>query len=185
VASSDLLLAFGVVFLAELGDKTQLAVALLSSRGRPLPVVLGAWAAFLLLTVLACTVGAALAHYLPARLLRAAAGLLFLAMAALALRGGEDGEEAAPRASFVGAFAAIALAEMGDKTQLATATLAASGSALLVGVGAFAALALSALLAALLGAKVLARLPPRMLRWTAAGAFTVAGIALLVEAWLG
>ncbi|MEA3144131.1 MAG: Ca2+/H+ antiporter, family [Thermoplasmata archaeon] len=185
MAASDLLLAFAVVFVAELGDKTQLAVALLASRGRATGVVLGAWAAFAILTVLACTLGAALAAYVPARLLRTAAGLLFLAMAALALRNkGDGGEAATPKASFVGAFAAILLAEMGDKTQLATATLAASGNAWLVGIGAFVALALSALLAALLGAKVLARLPPKALRWTAATAFAVAGVALLVEAWL-
>jgi putative Ca2+/H+ antiporter (TMEM165/GDT1 family) len=184
VAAGDLLLAFGVVFVAELGDKTQLAVALLASRGRPAHVVLGAWGAFLVLTVLACTAGAALALYVPEKLLRTLAGLLFLLMAGLALRRQEEGGGATPSASFAGAFVAILLAEMGDKTQLATATLAASGNALLVGIGAFVALGLSALLAALLGAKVLTRLPPKALRYTAATAFTIAGVALLAEAWL-
>jgi putative Ca2+/H+ antiporter (TMEM165/GDT1 family) len=185
VAFADVMAAFALVFLAELGDKTQLTVALLATRGRPWHVVAGAIAAFLLLTVLACTLGAALTAIVPFRWLRAAAGLLFLAMAFLALRSGDEEEPASVKASFTGAFMAIAVAEMGDKTQIATATLAASRNPFAVGVGAFAALSLSALLAGFLGARFLSRLPRRMLRYGTAIAFAAAGIFFLAQAYLG
>ncbi len=174
--------AFALTFLAELGDKTQLALVALSSRSPPRRVLAGAIAAFLLLTALAVTVGAALARYVPATALAVAAGLLFLVFAVLALRKGSDGEETSPRAGFLGAFLAIAVGEMGDKTQLTLAALASNQEPWAVGVGGFAALALSSLFAVLLGSRLGKWVRPQVLRYVTAGLFGVVGLFLLVRA---
>jgi putative Ca2+/H+ antiporter (TMEM165/GDT1 family) len=115
-----LLTSFGVIFLAELPDKTALATLLLAARYRARPVVLGAWLAFLVQTVVAVGAGGLL-HLLPERGVRTAAGVGLLVFAVLAWRRRE--------------------AEWGDLTQFATAALAAQErDPLAVGVGAIAAL---------------------------------------------
>ena len=77
-------LAFGLVFLAELGDKTQLATLMLSANGHgPLPVFLGAALALVLVALISALVGDALGHALPVRLLRIAGGVAFVLMGGL------------------------------------------------------------------------------------------------------
>lgn len=79
-------LAFGLVFLAELGDKTQLATLMLSANGHgPLPVFLGAAIALVLVALISALVGDALGHALPVRLLRIAGGAAFVVIGALLL----------------------------------------------------------------------------------------------------
>ena len=81
-------LAFGLVFLAELGDKTQLATLMLSAHGHsPLPVFIGAAAALVLVALISSVAGDALAHVLPVRFIHIGAGIAFLAMGALLLSG--------------------------------------------------------------------------------------------------
>jgi len=79
--------AFGLVFLAELGDKTQLATLMLSARGRPLPVFLGAAAALVVAALISALLGDALAHALPLRLLRIGAGAAFILLGGLLIGG--------------------------------------------------------------------------------------------------
>jgi putative Ca2+/H+ antiporter (TMEM165/GDT1 family) len=180
VAWLDLASAFVIVLVAELGDKTQLAIAVMAARGKALQVFLGAAAAFLALTLLAVTLGAALANLVSPRWTNLAAGLLFLGMAAATLIRKDDDKDDPVRSATLGsAFAAVALAEFGDKSQLATSALAAQGHAVLVGLGVLLALLLSAALAALLGAKLLARLPKRTLKFASFAAFLLAGLWLL------
>ncbi len=81
-------LAFGMVFLAELGDKTQVATMMLSAHGhRPAAVFVGAAVALVLVALLSTLLGDALGHALPVRWIRAGAGLLFMVLGALLLTG--------------------------------------------------------------------------------------------------
>jgi Ca2+/H+ antiporter, TMEM165/GDT1 family len=141
---------FPIIFLGELPDKTMFASLVMSTRGRPAVVWLGAAAAFAVHVVIAVTVGVALFHVLPHRALEAVVAAMFLVGAALALREAakERNEEelverevASHRRIAVTAFLVIFLAEWGDLTQILTANLAAHyHDALSVGVGALLAL---------------------------------------------
>jgi len=141
---------FPIIFLGELPDKTMFASLVLSTRGRPAAVWLGAAAAFSVHVVIATTIGVALFHLLPPRALDALVAGMFLAGAALALREASkerreealvEREAASHRRIAVTAFLVIFIAEWGDLTQVLTANLAAHyHDALSVGVGALLAL---------------------------------------------
>lgn len=175
--------AFAVVFLAELGDKSQLLVLAQAARRPAWRVLVEAVAAFALLTALAVTVGALLADWVPAFLLAVASGLLFLAFGVLAMR--EAGREAppedqAPGMRIGGTFALLIVAEMGDKTQLATVALAASsGHAWATGLGSWAAESACAAVAVFVGAGLKDRIDPRRRAAWSALLFFVVGIATL------
>ncbi|HXF71181.1 MAG TPA: TMEM165/GDT1 family protein, partial [Actinomycetota bacterium] len=143
------LVALGVVFLAELGDKTQLVILGLAARNRAAPVVAGALAAYALTQGLSAAAGGALGAVLPERAVGVGAGLLFLAFAARTLRGREGADDdARPRAAAALSVAvAVAVAELGDKTMLATAALAARQDPLATWLGGTAGIALAGLAA--------------------------------------
>ncbi|MBR7833882.1 TMEM165/GDT1 family protein [Actinospica durhamensis] len=142
---------FGLVFLAELPDKTALASLVLGTRYRPSYVFTGAAGAFVVHVVLAIAAGSLLT-LLPHRLLQSVVAALFLLGAVLMLRGrhGEEEEEhidlkdgAAPTFTRVAAtaFGVILVAEFGDLTQILTANLAARyHDPIAVGIGAVAGL---------------------------------------------
>ena len=141
---------FPIIFLGELPDKTMFASLVMSTRGRPAIVWLGAAAAFAVHVVIATTIGVALFHLLPQRALEAFVAAMFLAGAVLALREATkerkdeelvEREVASHRRIAVTAFLVIFLAEWGDLTQILTANLAAHyHDPLSVGVGALLAL---------------------------------------------
>jgi Ca2+/H+ antiporter, TMEM165/GDT1 family len=156
---------FPIIFLGELPDKTMFASLVLSTRGRPAVVWLGAAAAFSVHVVIATTIGVALFHLLPQRALDALVAGMFLAGAALALREAArerreealvQRETASHRRIAVTAFLVIFIAEWGDLTQVLTANLAAHyHDALSVGVGALLALLTVAALAVVSGQSLL------------------------------
>jgi putative Ca2+/H+ antiporter (TMEM165/GDT1 family) len=120
----------GVVALGEMGDKTQLLAVLLAARFRkPLPILLGILVATLANHALAGALGSGVARWLGPDMLRWTIGLSFIAMAAWMLVPDKAGDEqvgATPRLGVFGATVlAFFLAEMGDKTQIATVALAA------------------------------------------------------------
>lgn len=146
---------FPIIFIGELPDKTMFASLVMSTRGKPLAVWSGAALAFAIHVAIATTVGVALFHVVPHRVLEGIVAGLFLAGAGLALREGlrerqhEEREEALVetevkargRRTFTTAFIVIFLAEWGDLTQILTANLAAHyHSPVSVGVGAVLAL---------------------------------------------
>ena len=141
---------YPIIFLGELPDKTMFASLVMSTRGRPFIVWLGAAVAFAVHVVIATTIGVALFHLLPPRALDALVAAMFLVGAALALREAVKGrreeelverEVASHRRIAVTAFLVIFIAEWGDLTQILTANLAAHyHDALAVGVGAVLAL---------------------------------------------
>jgi putative Ca2+/H+ antiporter (TMEM165/GDT1 family) len=156
---------FPIIFLGELPDKTMFASLVLSTRGRPIVVWLGAAAAFAVHVVIAVTIGVAIFHLLPHRAVQAIVAAMFFVGAVLALREArkERNEEeliereiASHQRVAVTAFLVIFLAEWGDLTQILTANLAAHyHDALSVGVGAVLALWAVAALAVAAGQSVL------------------------------
>lgn len=156
---------FPIIFLGELPDKTMFASLVMATRGRPLSVWVGAAGAFAAHVLIATTIGVALFHFLPHRVLDGIVGLMFLAGAGLAIREAHKArdEEAlieheveTGRRVVITSFIVIFLAEWGDLTQFLTANLAAHyHSPLSVGVGAVSALWAVAALAIVGGQSVL------------------------------
>lgn len=177
----SLLAALGLVFLAELGDKTQLVAMGLGARHRLAPVMAGVTLAYAATNLLSVAVGGLLGAALPTRAIGLGGGILFLGFALWTLRpGGEDDDvEVRHGRVVVSVAAAMFLAEMGDKTMLATATLAAQGNPVLVWVGATTGIVLSGLLGVLVGRAVGARIPERATRIASSALFAVFGVALV------
>ncbi|MFI2352633.1 TMEM165/GDT1 family protein [Streptomyces sp. NPDC019443] len=178
---------FGVVFLAELPDKTALAGLMLGTRYRASYVFAGVAAAFAVHVTLAVAAGSVLT-LLPHRLVQAVVGLLFLAGALMLLMKKDDGEEEKVKApadqSFwkvSGAgFMLILVAEFGDLTQIMTANLAARyDNPLSVGIGAVLALWAVAGIGILGGRTLMKYVPLRLITRVAAGVMlALAGLSL-------
>ena len=176
-------LAFGVVFVAELGDKSQLLVLSLATRFRRLHVLVGVSLAALFMQALSVVAGGLIADNVPRRPVEIVAGVLFLAFAVWTLRpGDEDDHQVTParRSAVVASAVAFVAAEFGDKTMLATATLAMRGDRLGTWLGSSAAMIATAAIAVLVGAALGRWLTPNKLRYAAAAAFTLVGVLLLV-----
>ncbi len=125
------LLVFGTVFIAEMGDKTQLLLVAMAGKYKVSQILTGTWLATILLNVLAVAVGAALSNYLDMRIIKTIAGLAFFWFALSALSEDDDEEEYDGSqkkgiASILAIFGTFFIGELGDKTQLAAITLAAS-----------------------------------------------------------
>jgi Ca2+/H+ antiporter, TMEM165/GDT1 family len=181
----SLLAALGLVFVAELGDKTQLVALGFGARHRLAPVLTGVVIAYMATNLLSVVVGGLLGATLPTRAIGLAGGVLFLGFAAwtLARGDGEEGDEAVrtgDRSVVLSVATAMFVAELGDKTMLATATLAAQGNPVLVWVGATIGIILAGALGVLLGRWFGARLPEPATRIGSAVLFAVFGVALLV-----
>lgn len=175
---------FGMIFLAELGDKSQLVCMTLAARHRRWPVLIGAVAAFVVLNSLAVVFGVGLAQWIPERVLAGVVALLFAVFGVLALRT-EEADESEPERSWshhgivMATFSMIFLAEMGDKTQLAVAGLAVTLPAVAVWAGATLALALTSALGVWVGCRLLQVMPLHRLHQLSGVLFLVlAGLAL-------
>jgi putative Ca2+/H+ antiporter (TMEM165/GDT1 family) len=182
-----LLLSFGVIFVAELGDKSQLMALAFASRYRPLPILIGITLATGVVHGFSVIGGALLGATLPTHLISVIAGVAFLGFAAWTIRGdslNEDEEAKADRTSrsaVLAAAVAFFLAELGDKTMLATITLASTEG--LVGTWAGSTLGMVAAdaLAIGVGAMLGKRLPQRTIKFAAAASFVIFGILLIAE----
>jgi putative Ca2+/H+ antiporter (TMEM165/GDT1 family) len=187
-------IAFAVVLLVELPDKTLVATLVLSTRYRPRPVLLGVAAAFAVQSVIAVTAGGLL-HLLPNWALEAAVAALFAIGAVLLLREGFgepeeiDVDEHAARAAapfwriVLTSFGVIFAAEWGDASQLATAALAARfGNPVAVGLGAWVALTVVAAIAVIAGRLIVRRVPVRMVHRVAGVLFAVFAVIAAVGA---
>ncbi len=187
-----LLQAFATVFPAELPDKTMIATIVLVARfRRPAWVWLGAVAAFTVHVVVAVAAGSAIG-LLPAVAVKVGVAALFLVGAVLLFRAAreqpddevDDGPAAvaSPWATVAGSFGLIIVAEWGDLTQLATASLAArSGQPVSTGLGALAALAAVAAIAATFGRQLIARVPIQRVSYAGAAVFATLAVWTLVD----
>lgn len=183
--------AFGVVFVAELGDKTQLLALGFGARYGLRTVALGLALGYAAAGALASVVGGLLGAALPERPIGLAAGALFLMFAVLTLRDDDDDvandvdvhHRIGARHVVASIALTIAIAELGDKTQLATLALAARANPVATWVGATAGEVTAGMLGAVAGQRIGRRLDPDRLRWASATMFAVFGVVLLATSW--
>ena len=184
----SLFVSTGVVALAEIGDKTQLLAFLLAARfKRPLPIILGILVATLANHGLAGAVGAWISATVSPEVLRWVLGISFLGMAAWTLIPDKIEEEEVSVAKRFGVFGATLitffLAEMGDKTQIATVAMAAHYSnPLLVVAGTTLGMLIADVPAVFVGDKLGTRIPMKLVHAVAAAMFMALGIATLLGA---
>lgn len=182
-----LLLSFGVIFVAELGDKSQLMALAFAARYRALPVLAGITIATAVVHALSVVVGMSVGAAMPTEVISVVAGVAFLAFGAWTLRGDSLSEAEAARAqrsnrsALVAASVAFFLAELGDKTMLATITLATTEGAFGTWVGSTLGMVAADALAIVVGSQLGARLPERAIRIGAAVSFFVFGAVLIAE----
>ncbi|MFT4045717.1 MAG: TMEM165/GDT1 family protein [Solimonas sp.] len=180
------LVSTGAVLLGEIGDKTMLLALVLATRfRRPLPVIAGILVATLLNHALAGLLGGWVRTVVPAGWLPWIVGGLFIAVGLWALVPDQiDEEEAAPQGSgsaFLVTAIAFFLAEIGDKTQIATTLLAARFDSLpAVVAGTTTGMMLADVPVIFVGAALATKLPLRVIRIAAAGLFIVIGVTTLV-----
>ncbi|WP_399680788.1 TMEM165/GDT1 family protein [Xenophilus sp.] len=180
------LVATGIVALAEMGDKTQLLSLVLAARFRkPWPIVLGIFAATVVNHALAGAVGAWVTRVLGPDVLRWILGVSFIAMAAWMMIPDKLDEDDTPRTSRFGVFGttliAFFLAEMGDKTQIATVMLAArfTQDYVPVVIGTTLGMMLANAPVVWLGERIVRKVPIRAVHGVSAVIFLVLGVAAL------
>jgi putative Ca2+/H+ antiporter (TMEM165/GDT1 family) len=177
------LLALGVVFLAELGDKSQLLALTLAARRPAAQVLAGVALAALLLQGLTAGLGAALASAVPMGTVAVVAATSMFVAGLLTLRRSDDPPALTPAragSTVLLSFGALLVAEIGDKTMLATAALAARESPLPTWLGGTAGFVLADALAVLAGLALLRRLPVRAVRLGTAALLATLGAVLLL-----
>lgn len=180
-----ILVAFGVVFLAEFGDKSQLMALTFAARFRALTVMIGVAVASTVVQGIWVVIGVVLRVALPTSVVNVAAGAVFLASAVWMLVAGDDDGAAVERNGRGSAVARVAaaflLAEIGDKTMLATVALAARGGALATWIGASLGMVAASGFAVALGRGLGDLVPRRVVQLLATGVFAAVGIVLLVQ----
>ncbi|MFB7269103.1 TMEM165/GDT1 family protein [Streptomyces sp. NPDC056244] len=184
--------AFGLIFLAELPDKTMFASLAMGTRMRPLYVWFGTSTAFLVHVAIAVGAGGLLG-LLPGWIVKLVSALLFAFGAFMLLRGGggEEGEETAPKTVtgfwpvYSTAFMAVFISEWGDLTQITTANLAASNGAWSTAIGSAAALMSVSALALLAGRFIATRVPLKTVQRI--GGLCMLGLAVwtVIEIFIG
>lgn len=189
---ADLVPAMMLVFAAELGDKTQLVALGLGARYRLRLVLAGIAIAYLAASVVSVVIGALIGAALPTRAVSIGGGLLFIGFAIWTIAQPRSNEQTGSEvtgaaeggATRVVSSVAVAMfvAEFGDKTMLATATLASRGNPVAVFVGATVGIFLAGALGVYAGRAVGRRLSDRTVRNGSAALFGIFGVALIVSA---
>jgi putative Ca2+/H+ antiporter (TMEM165/GDT1 family) len=184
----SLLVSTGVVALAEIGDKTQLLAFILAARfKKPLPIILGILAATVINHGLAGALGAWITSSISPEVLRWGLGASFIGMAIWTMipdKIEEEETQVAQRFGIFGAtFITFFLAEMGDKTQIATVAMAAHYSApLMVVIGTTLGMLIADVPAVFAGDKLANKIPMKLVHSIAAAVFAALGIATLMGA---
>ncbi|HQY39808.1 MAG TPA: TMEM165/GDT1 family protein [Giesbergeria sp.] len=184
----SLLVSTGVVALAEIGDKTQLLAFILAARfKKPVPIILGILAATVVNHGLAGALGAWITAVVSPEIMRWALGLSFIGMAAWTMIPDKIEDEETQIAQRFGVFGATLitffLAEMGDKTQIATVALAAHYAApLMVVIGTTLGMLIADVPAVFVGDKLASKIPMKLVHSVAATIFALLGIATLLGA---
>jgi putative Ca2+/H+ antiporter (TMEM165/GDT1 family) len=184
---SSFFLSFGVIFVAELGDKSQLMAMAFAARYKALPVLIGISIATAVTHAMSVALGAVVGSRLPTDAIAIFAGVAFLIFAAWTLRGDELTEEEAEAAqkntrnAVIAASIAFFLAELGDKTMLATITLAAKEDVFGTWLGSTLGMVSADALAILVGYHLGSHLPEKTIRYGASTLFVIFGILLIVQ----
>jgi Ca2+/H+ antiporter, TMEM165/GDT1 family len=183
-----LYISTGVVALAEMGDKTQLLAFILAARfKKPVPIVLGILLATLVNHGLAGVLGVWITSVISPDTMRWVLGLSFMGMAVWTLIPDKIEEKETQVAQKLGVFGATLvtffLAEMGDKTQIATVALAAHyGAPLLVVIGTTLGMLIADVPAVFVGNKFADKIPMKLVHSIAAGIFAIMGVLTLLKA---
>ena len=181
-------IAFGIIFVAELGDKSQLVALWFSTRYSAWVVIAGVTVATLVVHLGSVAIGVAFEELLPERVFLTVVGLSFFAFAAWSIRGDSLGDEEGvqKRAAF-GALgivtASFFVSELGDKTQLATISLAGDRNPWGVWLGSTFGMVAADGLAIIAGKMLGTRLPQRAIGYAAAVLFVAFGVFTLWQAW--
>lgn len=181
-------LSLGVIFVAELGDKSQLMALTFATRYRALPVLIGITVSTALVHAISVVVGAALGAAIPTTAISLLAAAAFVGFGVWTLRGDELTEKDEARAQqparnvVLAVGGAFFLAELGDKTMLATITLATDRNLFGIWLGSTLGMVAADALAIVVGRQLGARLPERIVRIGAAVLFFGFAIVLAVDA---
>jgi putative Ca2+/H+ antiporter (TMEM165/GDT1 family) len=184
---TTVLISTGVVALAEMGDKTQLLAFLLAARfKKPVPIILGILLATIVNHGFAGALGAWITSLLSPNILGWILGISFIAMAIWTLKPDEIEEDEAKIAGRFGVFGATTitffLAEMGDKTQIATVALAANySSVILVVIGTTLGMMIADVPAVFIGTKFAQKVSMKLVHGIAAAVFAVLGVITLLN----
>ena len=182
------LVSFGVIFVAELGDKSQLMALTFATRFKAVPVLIAITGATALVHLVSVLIGAVLGAAIPTRAITVVAALAFVAFGIWTLRGDALTDADARRAEaptshvILTVGAVFLLAELGDKTMLATITLATREGVFGTWLGSTLGMVAADALAIGAGRLLGTRLPERVIRIGAAVSFFVFAAILLVEA---
>ena len=183
------LVSAGLVAVAEIGDKTQLLAILLAARfRRPVPIILGILVATLANHALAATAGALAGQFLQGPWMRWVLGVAFLGFAAWALIPDtlDEAEQKASQAKtvptiFWATVISFFFVEMGDKTQVATAALAARFHEIgIIAAGTTLGMMIANVPAVLIGEAAASRLTLKYIRWAAVASFALIGLWILI-----
>ncbi|MEV4175077.1 TMEM165/GDT1 family protein [Nonomuraea sp. NPDC049709] len=178
------------IFVAELGDKSQLMAMTFATRFKTWTVILGITIATTVVHLLSVAVGGLIGDALPTTAISVVAGLAFIGFAAWTLRGDELTEEESRKAqrttrnALIAVTVAFFLSELGDKTMLATITLATQHGWVGTWIGSTVGMVAADALAILVGRLLGRHLPERIIKYGAAAGFAVFGVVLLGEALL-
>ncbi|EIJ42273.1 putative membrane protein [Beggiatoa alba B18LD] len=178
-----------VVGLAEIGDKTQIMCMLLAAKHKPLPVLFGATAAFMVLNLLAVLFGSIVTKWLPEQVVALIVAILFIFFGVKSLLAKEEDEEGealeekGQHTVFVTAFLLIFVAELGDKTQLAVTGISTTVAPVAVWVGATIALFLTSALGVWAGQTLLQRIPLVLLHRISGVFFLLVAVFALYKAF--
>jgi putative Ca2+/H+ antiporter (TMEM165/GDT1 family) len=179
-----------VIFVAELGDKSQLMAMTFATRYKLSVVLIGISVATAVVHLFSVALGGVIGGALPTKAISIAAGVAFLGFAVWTLRGDElsDTEaqkaDRATRSALVAISVAFFLSELGDKTMLATITLATQHGWLGTWIGSTAGMVAADALAIMIGRLLGRHLPEQVIRYGAAAAFAIFGVILLAEPFL-
>jgi putative Ca2+/H+ antiporter (TMEM165/GDT1 family) len=181
------LISFGIIFVAELGDKSQLMAMTFAARYRAWTIVAAITAATAVVHLFSVALGSVVGAALPTDMINVLAGIAFLGFAAWTIRGDELDDDETARASrgsrsvFFTVALAFFLAELGDKTMLATVTLATDHGWFGTWLGSTVGMVAADALAIVVGQQLGTRLPERTVKIGAAITFVVFGALLIVE----
>ncbi|OZD69600.1 hypothetical protein CH263_07405 [Rhodococcus sp. 06-1059B-a] len=184
---SALLLSFAVIFVAELGDKSQLMAMTFALRYKWYVVIGGITIATTVTHLVSVAVGHFLGLSIPTHLISIVAGVAFVVFGLWTLKGDklsdDEGDKASKvtRSAFIAIASAFFLAELGDKTMLATVTLAADNNWAGVWIGSTVGMVAADALAIVVGAVLGKHLPERIIQFGAAILFFVFGVSLFFE----
>ena len=182
------LVSFGVIFVAELGDKSQLMALAFATRFKTVPVLIGITIATAVIHAFSVAVGAVVGSALPTRAISVVAAIAFIAFGLWTLRGDELTEADEQRATRPARYTVLTvgsvffLAELGDKTMLATITLATREGVFGTWLGSTVGMVVADGLAIFVGRMLGTRLPERAIRIGAAVSFFVFAAIMLIGA---